>query len=85
MGMGTQHTWPRGNRQEMHGHLAGSLNSQECNVARGEDHNVVCVRLDNKISRVFSAVRSFGHCLLLYLQSADKEHCIAALCHIALL
>ncbi len=22
-----QHTWPRGNRQEMHGHLAGSLNS----------------------------------------------------------
>ena len=57
-GMGT-HLAParRGNRQEMHGHLAGSLKaqlvaSQECNVAK-ERATMQC---HNKISRKKQAV-----------------------------
>ena len=52
-----QHDWSRGNRQEMHGHLAGSLKaqlvaSQECNVAK-ERATMQC---HNKISRKKQAV-----------------------------
>ena len=39
-----QHAWARGNRLEMHVHLTGRqlVASKESNVARGEDHEVVC-------------------------------------------
>jgi hypothetical protein len=54
--------------------------SQECNVARGEDHNVVCVRLRQQISRGFLqscrlAIACFficsplGHSLLLHFSA----------------
>ena len=49
-----QHTWPRENRQEMHGHLAGSLNSWTHRSAMWQEERTTmwCVcACDNKISR----------------------------------
>ena len=62
-----QHIWPRGNRQEMHGHLAGSNSWPHRSAMWQEERTTTwCVcACDNKISRVFSAVRSLGHCLSL--------------------
>ena len=85
-GMGT-HLAParRGNRQEMHGHLAGSLNSWPHRSAMWQEERTtmwcVCV-CDNKISRSFScspvawqlpgslsAVRLAIACCFIFLQS----------------
>ena len=46
--------------------------SQECNVARGEDHSVVCVHLRHQnLEEVFPAVRSLGHSLLLHFSAVS--------------
>ena len=85
-GMGT-HLAParRGNRQEMHGHLAGSLNSWPHRSAMWQEERTTmwCVcACDNKISRKFScslvawqlpaslsAVRLAIACCFIFLQS----------------